>query len=122
MRRPEMDTDPRQDLVHVDNRGTQARVNKISLNLTYLEHLVHLLGTQHVLASASQITRAVTDASSTDDLAFTTSQFEDELALVFRLGLEDGEGRAFEGLAPVCERGLRGRGRNDDRFEESAEG
>lgn len=63
------------------------------------------------------------DTDSADDPALATGEFEDELAVVLGLRLEDGEGGTREGTCPVCEPGGERRGGGDgDGSEGIAEG
>lgn len=63
----------------------------------------------------------MTHADCPDGLAFSARELEDELALVLCAGLKHRQRCADEAEAPVHEGGLRGRGRDGDRFEEAVE-
>ena len=74
----------------------------------YLQESIELGGAEHVAGGAGEIAGGVADSDGADDLAFAAGELEDELAVVDVLGLEDGEGRACKGAAPVDEAGVGG--------------
>ena|ERR1700692_1574196 len=83
-----------------------AQENRSKVYSAYLKQPIKFCGAHHVAARAREVTWAVANTCCSNGFAFTSSQLQDQFALVVVFWLKDSEWRTSIGLAPVGEPGV----------------